>query len=175
MEQQQRRIYSLAIGVVAIVTIGMTLLPWVDLSILGVPATWNGLGKTGDPAVAAADLGPHAYGWWVVVAGVIAGIAALLLLLEGAAERSIAAAGLWFAAACALAATAVPTITLISPSWLIGDFMHQIGAGELIGVAGRDFLNIPVVAAVIVALTLLAVLCAGTARAVRRCARPEQS
>lgn len=166
MQQQQRRLYAFAIGLVAILVIGTVLLPWVRLTRLGIPVGWNGLGRTGDAVMAREGVGPHAYGWYVIAAAVLALLAAGLLLGSAATARRSAWA-LWAAAAGALAATAVPIVTLTDPDWLLGDFFAEIGARDLVRHIGRDFLNIPVLGFTIGGLVLLAVLCAGTALAVR--------
>ncbi|GAA3966303.1 hypothetical protein [Gordonia caeni] len=166
MQQQQRRLYSFAIGLVAVLTIGSTLAPWVTLDKLGVPASWNGIGRTSDAALADEGVGPHAYGWWVVAAAVVALLAGLLLLGSASLARR-AVPVLWVATIGVLAALAVPITALVNPDWLIGDFFHEIGARDLAQLMGRDFLNVPVLIFVIVALLLLAVLCAGTALTLR--------
>lgn len=166
MQQQQRRLYSFAIGLVAVLTIGSTIAPWVTLDKLGVHATWNGIGRTSDEALAREGVGPHAYGWWVVAAAVLALVAGLLLLGSASLARR-AVPVLWVATVGVLASLAVPITALVNPDWLIGDFFHEIGARDLAQLMGRDFLNVPVLIFVIVALVLLAVLCAGTALTVR--------
>lgn len=166
MQKQQRRLYALAIGLVAVLTIGTTLLPWVSLDMIGVPASWNGVGRTSATQFAQEDIGPHAYGWWVVAAALVA-LAAGLLLLGSASLARRAAPALWIGAACALAALAVPIATLVNPTWLIGSFFQEIGARDIAQQMGREFLNVPVLIFVILGLVVLAVLCAGTALTVR--------
>lgn len=163
--QQQRRLYGFALGLVAILTIGTAFLPWVRLDPLGYPLTWNGIGRSGEPVFEGESIGPHAYGWWVIAAAAIALIAAFVLM----SAPSVAAKApwvLWPAAIAALAATAVPITALVNPTWLIGDFMAEIGASSLVASTSelrRQFLVTPVLSFTIVCLVLIAVLSIGTA------------
>lgn len=162
MQLQQRRLYAFAIGLVAVLTVGATLLPWVSLNTLGTPVGWNGIGRTGDAAFAGQHVGPNPYGWWVIAAAAVALLASLLLLGSGTTLR-VAAWSLWLAALAALAATAVPITALVTPEWLIGGFIEQISLRPLPPSMSRHFLNVPVLGFVIGFLVLLAVLCIGTA------------
>ena len=167
MQQQQRRLYASVIGVVAVLAIATTLLPWVSLDMLGTKVTWNGLGQTSDLAFSERGIGPHAYGWWVVAAAFVAILSTGLLLSSSAVARTATAPALWLTAAAALAATAVPITALADPPWLIGDFVVDIGAQNLAELIGREFLVVPVLSFTIGALVILALLAIATALMVR--------
>lgn len=164
MQPSQRRLYASAIGLMAVLTIGTVFVPWVSLYTLGTPVGWDGIGRTHDAAYAALHVGPRPYGWYVIAAGAVGLLAALTLFVS---RPRVTVWALWIAALAALAATAVPIIALADPAWLIGGFIHQITLHPLPGKMGREFLNVPVLGFVIGALVLLAILCIGTALALR--------
>ncbi|MFC0315779.1 hypothetical protein ACFQNE_17505 [Gordonia phosphorivorans] len=167
MQQQQRRLYASVIGVVAVLAIATTLLPWVSLQTLGTQVTWNGLGRTSDVLLAENGIGPHPYGWWVVAAAFVAILATGLLLSSGKVIDKITAPVLWLAAVAALAATAVPITALADPAWLMGDFLDQLGPRGLVDLIGGEFLVVPVLGFTIGSLIILALLAAATALIVR--------
>ena len=167
MQQQQRRLYASVIGVVAVLAIATTLLPWVSLDMLGTKVTWNGLGQTSDLAFSERGIGPHSFGWWVVAAAFVAILSTGLLLSSSTVARTATAPALWLTAAAALAAAAVPITALVDPPWLIGDFVVDIGAQNLAELIGREFLVVPVLSFTIGALVILALLAIATALMVR--------
>lgn len=108
----------------AIASAALTLLPWVDVSRLGLPIRWNGLG------IYIGEDGEH-YGH--LLAGMvnstpgrivlIASIAAAATLLAAARVRRL---GL-VACGCAVVAFVTAVVCLVYPAVLAGDAKNELG------------------------------------------------
>lgn len=129
------KVFTIAAVVAAIASAALTLLPWIDLSHLGFPIRWNGLGiYDGEDAD---RYGPLLGGMvnstpgWIVL---IAAIAAAATLLAASRARWL---GL---VACACAAVAFVTAVLcwLYPALLVDGTKHEMGAS---GLADREFVN----------------------------------
>lgn len=158
---RHRRLYSAALALVAVFGIATVLLPWLVLPLPGLNNGWNGIGRTRDEGLAAAQLAPEPRGWWVIAACVVVLLAAGSLLSPKVTD-AVASRALWTGAACSAAAAAVPITVLAAPNWYLGDFFAEIGAPELADQA-RDLISIPMLSFCLGALVLLAILCAATA------------
>ncbi|OBI38562.1 hypothetical protein [Mycobacterium colombiense] len=150
------KVFTIAGVVAAIASAALTLLPWIDLSHLGFPIRWNGLGiYDGEDAD---HYGPLLSGMvnstpgWIVL---IAAIAAAATLLAGSRARWL---GL---AACGCAAVAFVTAVLcwLYPALLVDGTKHEMGAS---GLADREFVNSGALLAEAAATAVL-VVCAALA------------
>ncbi|WP_406817126.1 hypothetical protein [Mycobacterium sp. M23085] len=140
----------------AIASAALTLLPWIDLSHLGFPIRWNGLGmydgEDADHYGALLNGMVNSAPGWIVL---IAAIAAAATLLAAARVRRL---GL-VACACAAVAFVTAVSCAVYPALLVGGTKHEMGAS---GLADRDFVNSgaliaeAVVTAVLLACTVLA-------------------
>ncbi|OCB36833.1 hypothetical protein A5676_19690 [Mycobacterium malmoense] len=110
--------------VAAVASAAMTLLPWVDVSPLGLPLRWNGLG------IFIGEHGEHygglfaglvngMPGWVVLIASIAAGAALL-----GASRMRVL--GL-VACGCAVVAFLSAVVCLAYPAVLAGDAKHELG------------------------------------------------
>lgn len=119
----------------AIASAALTLLPWIDVSQLGLPIRWNGLGiYAGERA---AHYGPvldgmvnSLPGWIVLVASIAA--AGALLAAPRVHRLDLVACG------CAVLAFASAVTCLIYPALLVGDAKRELGISEL---PDRELLN----------------------------------
>ncbi|BBY02174.1 hypothetical protein MSEO_26730 [Mycobacterium seoulense] len=121
--------------VAAIASAGLTLLPWIDVSPLGLPMRWNGLG------IYIGEHGEHygalftglvngTPGWVVLIASIAAGGALL-----GASRVRVL--GL-VACGCAVVAFLSAVLCLVYPAVLAGDAKPELGISV---VPDREVLN----------------------------------
>ena len=119
----------------AIVSAALTLLPWIDVSHLGLPIRWNGLGMY------IGEDGEH-YGHllagmvnsvpgWIVL---IASLSAAGALLAAARVRWLGIAG----CGCAIVAFVAAVLCLVYPAVLAGDAKNELGVSL---VPDRQVLN----------------------------------
>ncbi|MFT3714622.1 MAG: hypothetical protein QM774_01360 [Gordonia sp. (in: high G+C Gram-positive bacteria)] len=164
---ESRKLYAIAIAVVAVLAMAVTGMPWMNMNGIGFPISWNGLGHTS--SVDGLTGGPNPLGWYVIGAGIVALLAAGSLLLER--TRPYAQIALSVAAMASLAATAVPVGILIAPTWYHGAMFDRGGVGDLIRDPhfhiARDVLETPVLVVEAILLIVLAVLCAAAAFSLR--------
>lgn len=125
-----------AVGIlVATASAVLTLLPWVDVTRLGVPMRWNGLGKY---------VGEYREHYGALLSGMVNSWPGWIVLIA-----SIAAAGALVAATrarwlpvvacgCAIVAFATVVSVLVFPALLVGGIKHELGAS---GIPDRQFLN----------------------------------
>lgn len=142
------------VGVVAAVaSAGLTLLPWIDVSHLGVPIRWNGLGFY---------IGDHRDHYGALLTGMVDSAPGWVVLIA-----SISAAGaLWaatrvqplglVACGCALIACGVAALSVLYPAVLVGDAKRELG---IAGLPDRWLLNSTVLISEI-ATTAVLVVCA---------------
>ncbi|WP_232078369.1 hypothetical protein [Mycobacterium paraseoulense] len=121
--------------VAAVASAALTLLPWIDMSPLGLPMRWNGLGiyigEHGEHYGALfTDLVNGTPGWVVVIASLAAGGALL-----GASRVRVL--GL-VACGCAVVAFVSAALCLVYPAVLAGDAGHELGISL---VPDREVLN----------------------------------
>ncbi|OBB93941.1 hypothetical protein [Mycobacterium sp. 852002-40037_SCH5390672] len=129
------RVITIVALVAAIASAALTLLSWIDLSHLGFPIRWNGLGMyVGEDAE---HYGPMLSGMvdgapgWIVL---IASIAAAGALLAASRVRRL---GL-VACGCAVVAFGTAVVCVANPAVLVGGTKYEMGAS---GLADRDFVN----------------------------------
>lgn len=110
--------------VAAIASAALTLLPWIDVSHLGLPIRWNGLGiYTGENGEyygsVLKDMVDSTPGWIVLIAS----LAAAGALLGAARVRwlGIVACG------CAIVAFIAAALCLVYPAVLAGDAKNELG------------------------------------------------
>lgn len=121
--------------VAAIASAALTLLPWIDVSHLGLPIRWNGLGiyigehgeYYGSLLTNMVDSTP---GWIVVIASLAA--AGALLAATQVRWLGIVACG------CAVVAFVTAVLCLAYPAVLVGDAKNELGISL---VADRQVLN----------------------------------
>ncbi|MEE2854226.1 MAG: hypothetical protein VX424_16435 [Actinomycetota bacterium] len=119
----------------AIASAALTLLPWIDVSQLGLPIRWNGLGiyigEHGEYyGSLLTDMVDSTPGWIVVITSLAAGGA--LLAATRARWLGIVACG------CAVIAFVTVVLCLVYPSVLVGDAKNEMGISL---VADRQVLN----------------------------------
>lgn len=126
----------IAVAVVAAIgSAALTLLPWIDVSRLGFPVRWNGLGmyigehgeQYGPMLTGMVNSAP---GWIVLIASLAA--AGTLLVVTRAPWLRLVACG------CAFAAFASAATCLVYPALLVGDAKRELGISEL---PARELLN----------------------------------
>jgi hypothetical protein len=121
--------------VAAIASAALTLLPWIDVSHLGLPIRWNGLG------IYIGEDGEHyghlltgmvnsLPGWIVLIASLAAGGA----LLAAARVRWLGVVG----CGCAIVAFVAAISCLVYPAVLAGDAKNEMGISL---VPNREVLN----------------------------------
>ncbi|OBH58420.1 hypothetical protein [Mycobacterium sp. E2479] len=146
-----------AISVVAVVaavaSVAMTLMPWIDVSQLGLPIRWNGLGSyVGEHGEyygsSLTDMVDGTPGWIVVIAS----LAAAGALLGAARVRRL---GL-VACGCAVVAFVTAVLCLVYPAILAGDAKNELGISL---VPDRQVLNYGALIAEVAATGVL-VVCA---------------
>ncbi|WP_231990647.1 hypothetical protein [Mycobacterium sp. 852002-30065_SCH5024008] len=152
--------------VATIASAALTLLPWIDLSPLGLPIRWNGLG------IYIGEHGEHygglftglvnsTPGWVVLIASIAAGGA----LLGASRVRVLGLVACGFAVVAFVSAV----LCLVYPAVLAGDAKHELGISL---VSDREVLNSRVLIAEAVSTGVLVVCAALTvARAKRRRSR----
>ena len=150
--------------VAAIASAALTLLPWIDLSHLGFPIRWNGLGiydgEDADHYGALLSGMVNSTPGWVVL---IAAIAAAAALLAASRARWLG----FVACGCAAVAFVTSVLCWLYPALLVDGTKHEMGAS---GLADREFVNSSALmaeaaaTAVLVIATALAVF--GTKRVV---------
>ncbi|OBH71253.1 hypothetical protein A5682_08940 [Mycobacterium mantenii] len=145
------KVITIVAVVAAIASAALTFLPWIDLSHLGFPIRWNGLGiYDGEDAE---HYGPMLAGMvnstpgWIVLIAAIAAAGALLAAWR-VRRLGIVACG------CAVVAFAVAVLCLAYPSVLVGGTKEELGAS---GLAARDFVNSSALIAEAVATGVLAI------------------
>lgn len=156
--------------VAAAASAAMTLLPWVDVSPLGLPMRWNGLGIY---------IGEHGEHYGGLFAGLVNGTPGWVVL-----SASIAAGGAVLAAsrvrmlglvACGCAAIAFLSaiVCLAYPAVLAGDAKHELGVSL---VPDREVLNSSALIAETASTgVLLACAVLIAARSQRSFRRPEEA
>ncbi|ORA19744.1 hypothetical protein BST14_04585 [Mycobacterium arosiense ATCC BAA-1401 = DSM 45069] len=110
--------------VAAIASAALTLLPWVDVSRLGLPIRWNGLGiyigEYGETyGHLLAGMVNSVPGWIVLIASLAAAAAVL-------AAARVRALGL-VACGCAIVAFVTAVVCLVYPAVLAGDTKNEMG------------------------------------------------
>ncbi|OMB94232.1 hypothetical protein [Mycobacterium colombiense] len=129
------KVFTIAAVVAAIASAALTLLPWIDLSHLGFPIRWNGLGiydgedadRYGPLLSGMVDSTP---GWIVLIAAIAA--AATLLAASRARWLGLVACG------CAAVAFVTAVLCWLYPALLVDGTKHEMGAS---GLADREFVN----------------------------------
>ncbi len=108
----------------AIASAALTLLPWIDVSHLGLPIRWNGLGiYTGEhgenygPLLT--DMVDSTPGWIVLIAS----LAAAGALLGAGRVRWLGIVG----CGCAIVAFVAAVLCLVYPAVLAGDAKNELG------------------------------------------------
>lgn len=142
----------------AIASAALTFLPWIDISDLGMPIRWNGLGmyvgEHVDHYVGGMVNSPP--GWIVLIAS----IAAAGTLLGATRLRWLG----FIACGCALVAFAAAALSLVYPALVVGGVKHELGVSEL---EDRDLLNSGALITE-VATTAVLVVCTALIAAARR-------
>lgn len=110
--------------VAAIASAALTLLPWVDVSRLGLPIRWNGLGvyvgeDRQDYGHLLAGMVDSVPGWILLIASLAAGAAVL-------AAARVRVLGL-VACGCAVVAFVTAVVCLVYPAVLGGDAKNEMG------------------------------------------------
>ncbi|OBG99041.1 hypothetical protein A5697_14720 [Mycobacterium sp. E3251] len=129
------RVIDVVAVVAAIASAALTLLPWVDVSPLGLPIRWNGLG------IYIGEHGDHygglftglvngTPGWVVLIASIAAGGALL-----GASRVRVLG---FVACGCAVVAFLSAVLCLAYPAVLAGDAKNELGISV---VPDRQVLN----------------------------------
>lgn len=121
--------------VAAIASAALTLLPWIDVSHLGLPIRWNGLGiyigEHGEYyGSLLTDMVDSTPGWIVVIAS----LAAAGALLAATQVRWLA----FGACGCAVVACVTAVLCLAYPAVLVGDAKNELGISLI---ADRQVLN----------------------------------
>lgn len=121
--------------VAAIVCAALTFLPWIDVSRLGLPIRWNGLGIY---------VGEHGEHYGHVLTGMVDGTPGWIVLIASVAAASallgaarVRALGL-VACGCAVIAFVTSVLCLVYPAILAGDAKHELG---ITLVPDREVLN----------------------------------
>lgn len=145
------------VGVVAaIASAALTFLPWIDVSPLGLPIRWNGLGIY---------IGEHDEHYGRLLTGLVNGMPGWVVLIA-----SIAAGGALLGASrvrvlglvacgCAVIAFVSAVVCLVYPAALAGDAKHELGISL---VPDREVLNSGVLIAEAVSTGVLVVCAALT-------------
>ncbi len=145
------KVITIVAIVAAIASAALTFLPWIDLSHLGFPIRWNGLGiYDGEFAdhygALLSGMVNSAPGWIVLIAS----IAAAATLLAAARVRRL---GL-VACGCAVVAFVTAVVCAVYPALIVGGTKQELGAS---GLAARDFVNSGALIAEAVATAVLVV------------------
>jgi hypothetical protein len=158
------KVITIVAIVAAIASAALTFLPWIDLSHLGFPIRWNGLG------IYDGELADHygallsgmvnsAPGWIVLIAS----IASAATLLAAARVRRL---GL-VACGCAVVAFVTAALCAVYPALIVGGTKQELGAS---GLAARDFVNSGALIAEAAATAVLVVCTALVAARTKRVA-----
>lgn len=129
------KVITIVAIVAAITSAALTQLPWIDLSHLGFPIRWNGLGiYDGEDAdhygALLSGMVNSAPGWIVLVAAL--GAAAALLAAPRVRWLGLVACG------CAAVAFVTAVLCWVYPALLVDGTKHEMGAS---GLADREFVN----------------------------------
>ncbi|BCZ20942.1 hypothetical protein MYSE111917_22680 [Mycobacterium senriense] len=150
------KVFTIAGVVAAIASAALTLLPWIDLSHLGFPIRWNGLGiydgEDADHYGALLSGMVNSTPGWIVL---IAAIAAAATLLAAARARWL---GL-VTCGCAAVAFVTAVVCWLYPALLVDGTKHEMGAS---GLADREFVNSSALLAE-AAVTAVLVICTALA------------
>lgn len=121
--------------VAAIASAAMTFLPWVDMSPLGLPIRWNGLGMY---------IGEHGEHYGGLLTGLVNGTPGWVVLIASIAAGGtllgasrVRALGL-VACGCAVIAFLSAVVCLVFPAVLPGDAKNELGMSL---VPDREVLN----------------------------------
>lgn len=145
------KIISIVAVAAAIASAALTLLPWIDISRLGFPIRWNGLGKY---------IGKGGEDYGALLSGMVNGSPGWILLIASIAAAVMVVAATrvrWLgiiACGCGIAAFVTAVLCLVYPAILMGGTRHELGAS---GLVDRDFVNSGSLIAEVVATAVLVV------------------